>query len=140
MSSFIKRNLWGLLLILCFVSAILAAFSTYGTVFFWPSVGASFATLIAAIVLFRHPFEPEPFRQVYTYGDWDMGDGMTFPTLTIPADTHGMGSTPHLEFTQGSFIFPWEPPRPDGTIVIVRNNYSVGRFDDLGVVVRHRPH
>ena len=116
-----------------------AAFSTYKSGFFWPSVGASFATLIAAILIFRYPIEPQPFRRIYNHEDWNMGDGTKFPTLTISADAHGMGKSPHLEFRQGDFVFPWRVAS-DGDIIITRDNHSIGRFADLGVIVRHRPH
>lgn len=135
--SFIKRNLWGLLLLVCFGFAVCAAFSTYETKFFWPSVIASLATLIAAIIAFLQPIEPRPFKNVYTHNDWNMGDGTQFPTLTIAASDHGMGLTPHLEFRQGDFVFPWHT-EPNGDIVVVRDNHSIGRFKDLGITIRHK--
>ena len=138
MLSFINRNRWGCALLICFGFAVWASFSAYDAQFFWPSIGAACGTLIAAILCFRYPVPPEPFRCTYSHGDWDFGDGFNFPTLAIPLSVHGMGLTPHVEFRQGDWVFPWEA-EPNGDVVIFRDNHSIGVFQDLGVIIRHKP-
>lgn len=136
MFSFIKRNLWGFLLIPCFVAALALSFSATTAFLIWMGILASCGTGVAAIICFVHPFEPRPFIHVYSHESWHFGEGTEFPTLTIPVSTHKMGSTPHLEFRQGDFVFPWRVK--DGSIVVIRNNHSIGCFNDLGVIIRRK--
>ncbi len=134
---FIKRNLWGLLLMPCFISSLILSFSANSNTLIILGILASCGTGIAALICFIHPFEPKPFRKVYSHSDWDTGDGFAFPTLTIPASDHCMGLTPHLEFRQGDYVFPWAF-EPNGDIVITRDNHSIPFFADLGVIVRRK--
>jgi hypothetical protein len=59
-----------------------------------------------------------------------------FPRLIIPVKEHKMGKVPYLEFEQGDYVFPWRHEE-NGDIVVIRDNYSIGRFRDMEMTVRH---
>jgi hypothetical protein len=133
---FVKRHFWGLILSACFIGGLIACFATTGDLFWFAIVGAC-GTGFAALYCFLHPPTPKPFERIYTHEDWvfDLKQE-SFPTLTIPASVHGMGIKPRLEFRQGDFVFPWTSD-VSGNITITRDNHSIGRFKDMGVIIRH---
>jgi hypothetical protein len=133
---FIKRNFWGIIFFLCFIGGLVACFSTSGFYFTYSVVG-SLGTGFAALNCFLHPPIPKPFEKIYIHEDWIFDPRQEkFPILVIPASRHGMGISPRLEFRQGDFVFPWVADAA-GDITITRDNHSIGRFADLGVIVRH---
>lgn len=132
--SFLYRNRWGFLFLAAFVGCVVACFSVPPAFFWWAILG-SFGTALSGIYCFLYPPEPKPFVRHYVHEDWDFGDQTEFPRLTIPMSVHGMGRTPHLEFQQGDFVFPWHV-EPNGDIVVIRNNHSIGRFKDMEFIVR----
>jgi len=133
---FVKRHFWALILSICFIAGLVACFATTGVLFWFAIVGAC-GTGFAALYSFLHPPTPKPFERIYVHEDWFFDPKHErFPTLTIPATIHGMGVKPRLEFRQGDFVFPLNVDA-DGNITIIRNNHSLGRFKDMGVIIRH---
>lgn len=132
---FIKRHFLGLIFFVCFISGLVACFATAG-VWFWFSVIGACGTGFAALNCFLHPPTPKPFERIYTHVHWTFDPKQErFPTLVIPASVHGMGIRPRLEFRQGDLVFPLVVDA-DGNITIIRNNHSLGRLKDMGVIIR----
>jgi hypothetical protein len=133
---FMQRHFWGCLLFICFIGGLIACLPVPKK-YIWCAVLSSFGTGISALILFRHPIAPKPFEKIYHHEDWIFDPKMAkFPILTIRAAEHGMGKKPRLEFRQGDFVFPWSVDA-DGNITITRDNDSIGRLKDLGVIIRH---
>lgn len=132
---FVKKHSWEFALSICFISGVIACFGTTG-IWFWFAILGSMGTGIAALYCFLHPANSKPFEKIYQHEEWQFDPNHEkFPILTISAKEHGMGIKPRLEFRQSDWVFPWQCD-DNGNITIIRNNNSIGRFDDLGVIIR----
>ena len=133
--SLLKRSPWGVVYLVCFVGSLVVCFSAPPGFFWWSVLGA-LATAVGAVYCFIYPTPKTPFEKVYVHEDWDFAAiDSDFPRLYISAETHGMGRQPRLSFRQGDFVFPYKVDG-DGNIIIIRDNHSLGRFANLGVVIR----
>lgn len=133
--SILKRHPWGIIYVICFVGSLVACFSVPPGFFWWSLLGA-FATAVGALYSFIHRAPRKPFEKVYVHEDWDLAAADSdFPRLYIPAEVHGMGKRPRLQFRQGDYVFPVKIDG-EGNIIIIRDNHSIGQFANLGVIVR----
>jgi hypothetical protein len=131
----LRRHTWGIAFLVCFFGSLVACFSAPSGYFWWSVIG-SFGGAIGALYSFIHRPPRTPFQKVYVHEDWDFAAAdHDFPRLYIPADVHGMGTQPQLTFRQGDFVFQYHVDG-EGNIVIIRDNHSIGRFANLGVIIR----
>ncbi len=132
---FLKRNSWAIFYGVCFICAIIASFSV-SSGYLWFALVADLGTAGASWYCFLHPTPLRPFKKVYVHEDWDFAAlDSGCPRLYIPATTHKIGRNPEVSFRQGDFVFPVKKDA-DGNVIIIRDNHSLGRFVNLGVIIR----
>lgn len=132
---FLKRNIWAVFALVGSIATFVTCFSSTPG-YFGFSLIAAYCSFMGALYSFAYPPPLPPFQKVYVHEDWIQSAGVhDFPRLYIPADVHGMGRTPHVSFRQGDHVFPVKRDG-DGNLIIVRDNYTFGRYANLGVIIR----
>lgn len=132
--SALRNHPWGVAYLVCFVAGLIACFAAPPG-FFWISIVAAFGGGVGTLQAFLYKPPRPPFKKVFVHEDWVFAAlDADFPRLYISAETHGMGKKPELAFRQGDYVFPYDVDG-QGNIVVVRNNHSIGRFANLGVVI-----
>ena len=125
---FIRPNIWGIALAVCFLAALLAGIfsSPWWIRCLW--VAASFGTGISSWLCFSSSLFSEPQRFVITDKHWIDRPGPqtvpeNMPVVSIPRAQHKRGRSPRVEFQQVDPIYG-VPNFPlaihDGDIVITR--------------------
>jgi hypothetical protein len=134
-----SRDWWAVFSGITCVLCIIGAFITESGLARWIQVLAAVQTGVSCIygLVYRPP--RTPFHKVYVHDDWHpAANDHDYPRLYIPADVHGMGRNPHVEFDQGDHVFPFDRDG-EGNVIIYRDNYSIGPFANLGITIReHR--